>query len=262
MIRYRFLCEYLGSAFHGWQVQHGSASAYTVQAELEHAFFIVLKTKVSLICAGRTDAGVHARGQCVHFDWDGVPLDCLQLERSINGIAHRAVCIRNLEVAPSNFHARYGAISRYYRYTIYTRPVALAREYGWQCGKLHLDVNAMEREARYFLGTHDFIAFCIPRNDGKSTLCTLTEFRLEREEHVLLWHIKGNRFLHRQVRSMVGILVDVGRGKHPEASVESILAGKFHGQRMWAPPEGLCLEKVEYPTEQTFTNDSAKLPIT
>lgn len=247
MQRYRFHVEYFGAAFHGWQVQNGSASAYTVQAELEHAFQIALKVPVSLACAGRTDAGVHARGQCAHFDWPGEPLDGPLLERSINGIAHRAVCIRDLEPCSPDFHARHSAQSRYYQYTVYLRPVSLAKEYGWQCGKLRLDSERMAREAQSFLGIHDFDPFSIPRNDGKPTLCNLTEFRLELKDHVQIWHIRGNRFLHRQVRSMLGLLVDVGRSRHEEGSVSAIFAGTFKGQRMWAPPDGLCLEGVEYP---------------
>lgn len=245
--RYRFRCEYMGSSFHGWQVQNGGGAVYTVQSELEHAFLVATKQEVKLTGAGRTDAGVHARGQCVHFDWEGEPLDVYTLERSINGIAHRGVRIRDLEIAPEGFHARFSATARYYQFTIYRRQVALQREYGWHCNKMEIDPVLMAQEAQSFLGTHDFDAFSIPRNDGKSTLCTLTEFRLEDRGHVQVWHIRGNRFLHRQVRSMMGMLVDVGRGKHAPGSVEAVFAGNFHGQRLWAPPEGLCLEDVEYP---------------
>jgi tRNA pseudouridine38-40 synthase len=185
----------------------------------------------------------------VHFDWDGEVLDCSVIERSINGIAQRAVRIRNLEKAPEGFHARYSATSRYYQYTLQTRPVALAREYGWQCGKFLLNPEFMQREANLFLGEHDFDPFSIPRNDGKSTICNLTEFRLEQRDHLWIWHIRGNRFLHRQVRSMVGLLTDVGRSYHPLGTVTSIFERTFHGERTWAPPEGLCLEGVTYPDE-------------
>ena len=247
MLRYRFRCEYFGDAFHGWQVQHGSAAVFTVQSELEHAMAIALRKPVKLTGAGRTDSGVHSRGQCANFDWDGEPLDCELLERSINGIAHKSVRVREVCLAPEGFHARYSALSRYYQYTIYIRPVALAREYGWQCGKFKLDPELMRQEALSFLGAHDFNDFSIPRNDGKSTECILTEFSVELRGHVLIWHIRGNRFLHRQVRSMVGLLIDVGRGKLPLGSVQAVFEGRFVGERMWAPPEGLCLEGVDYP---------------
>jgi tRNA pseudouridine38-40 synthase len=182
----------------------------------------------------------------VHFNWEGEQFCPDTLVRNINGVANKAVRIRDVEIAPEGFHARYSATARYYQYTFFSRPVALAKDYGWQCGKMHFDLDLMEREAQSFLGTHDFDPFSIPRGDGKSTLCTLSEFRLERRGHILVWHIRGNRFLHRQVRSMVGLLIDVGRGKLPEGSIDRIFAGEFKGERMWAPPEGLCLEDVEY----------------
>lgn len=246
-MRFRFRCEYFGASFHGWQVQNGSASAYTVQAELEHAFFVALRQPVKITGAGRTDSGVHARGQCAHFDWEGEPFDCDILERSINGIAHKSVRIYHLQPAPEEFHARYHAISRYYQFTVFTRTVALAREYGWHCGKFKLDPDLMSKEAESYLGEHDFNAFSIPRNDGKSTLCTLTEFSLELRGQTQIWHIRGNRFLHRQVRAMMGLLVDVGRGKAAPGSINAVFEGRFKGQRLWAPPDGLSLEGVDYP---------------
>ncbi len=251
LLRYRFRCEYLGSAFFGWQAQNenGKLKFPTVQSALEEAFSIALRTPIHLTGAGRTDSGVHARGQCAHFDFNkSLSLSELQkLERSVNGLSKGNVRIRNLENVPSDFHARYNAVSRYYRYTIFTRPVALMREYGWECSGFSLDLNKMEREAKAFLGEHDFICFCIPRNDGKSTICVMTEFRLERlNEQSICFHIRGNRFLHRQVRAMVGTLIDVGRGRYPEGSVTAIFNNTFRGERTWAPPQGLVLEDVIY----------------
>jgi tRNA pseudouridine38-40 synthase len=167
--------------------------------------------------------------------------------RSVNGLTKRLIRIRDLEACSSEFHSRYDALSRYYQYTIFTRPVALMRDFGWECGSLNLNLDVMEREAQSFLGEHDFIDFCIPRNDGKSTLCTLTEFRLERlNDWSCMFHIRGNRFLHRQVRAMVGTLFDIGRGRYPEGTVKSIFDKTFKGERTWAPPQGLVLQDVEY----------------
>lgn len=247
-MRYRFRCEYLGSAFFGWQEQNegGKTKFVTVQSALEESFRIALRTPVNLVAAGRTDTGVHARGQCVHFDFDG-ELDCKKLVHSINGLGKRVVRIRDLEPCSPTFHSRYDAVSRYYIYTIFTRPVALLRDFGWECGNISMDYALMEREASSFVGEHDFIRFCIPRNDGKSTVCHLTEFRLERlNDYTDLWHIKGDRFLHRQVRAMVGTLFDVGRGRYPEGTVDAIFADKFTGERTMAPPQGLVLENVFY----------------
>lgn len=248
-MRYRFRCEYLGSAFFGWQVQNeaGKTKFITVEAALEGAFKTALRSEVKITGSGRTDTGVHARGQCAHFDWEGAPLDCERLTRSINGLTARLIRIRDLEPCEASFHARHSAKLRYYQYTLFTRPVALFRAFGWECGSLKLDLEKMAREARSFLGEHDFARFCIPRHDGKSTLCTLTEFNLATPtDYSAVFHIKGNRFLHRQVRAMVGTLFDVGRGHYPEGTVDSIFAGTFHGERTWAPPHGLVLEDVLY----------------
>lgn len=247
-MRYRFRCEYLGSAFYGWQAQNegGKTKFVTVQSSLEEAFSIVLRAPIRIFGSGRTDTGVHARGQCAHFDYDG-EIDLQKTVRSVNGLTKRLVRIRRLEPCAENFNARFDATQRYYQYTIFTRPVALMRDFGWECGSLSLDLLAMAREAESFLGEHDFIDFCIPRNDGKSTLCTLSEFRLEQvNEWLCIFHIKGNRFLHRQVRAMVGTLFDVGRGRHPEGTVKRIFEKTFKGERTWAPPQGLVLENVEY----------------
>lgn len=247
-MRYRFRCEYLGSAFYGWQVQNeaGKQKFVTVQSALEEALSVALRAPIHIVGSGRTDTGVHARGQCVHFDYDG-ELDLRKTERSVNGLTKRLIRVRDLQPCSDDFNARYDALYRYYQYTIFTRPVALMREYGWECGSLNLDLDLMEREANAFLGEHDFIDFCIPRNDGKSTLCTLTEFRLERvNDWTVIFHIKGNRFLHRQVRAMVGTLFDIGRGRYPAGTVQAIFEKNFKGERTWAPPQGLVLHDVAY----------------
>lgn len=247
-MRYRFRCEYLGSAFFGWQEQneHGKTRFVTVQSALEEAFRTALRVPVDLVAAGRTDTGVHGRGQMVHFDYDG-DIDCRALIRSINGLCQRKIKIRELERCDEKFHSRYDAVARYYVYSIFTRPVALLRDFGWEIGHLPVDYERMVKESKSFLGEHDFIRFCIPRNDGKSTVCNLKRFELVKvNDYLSQWHIVGDRFLHRQVRSMVGTLFDVGRGRYPEGTVEQIFANHFKGERTMAPPQGLVLEDVFY----------------
>jgi tRNA pseudouridine38-40 synthase len=160
-MRYRFRCEYLGSAFYGWQEQNeaGKTKFVTVQSALEEAFSVALRAPIRIVGSGRTDTGVHARGQCVHFDFDG-ELDPFKTERSINGLTKRLIRIRDLQACAPDFHARYDAVSRYYQYTIFTRPVALMRDFGWECGSLSLDLGAMEREAQAFLARPDI---CLAR---------------------------------------------------------------------------------------------------
>ncbi len=137
--------------------------------------------------------------------------------------------------------ARYSAKERYYQYRICTEPVVLGREYLWECG-YKLNAELIAKEAQSFLGIHDFAPFCVPRNDGKSTICEIFEFRFEDN----IFHIRGNRFLHKQVRAMVGLLVDVGRGRYALGTVERIFNGEFKGERTWAPPQGLVLAGVGY----------------
>jgi tRNA pseudouridine38-40 synthase len=240
-MRYKFICEYNGFAFSGWQKQlkNGVICEKTVQNELERAFSRALRQKISIVGAGRTDAGVHARGQVAHFDVDGeMPGG---LENSVNAISDKNVCIRCLEPCPEAFHARYSAKERYYTYTICTEPLVLGKEYVWEC-RYKLNLELMKEEAKSFLGLHDFNAFSIPRRDGRNTYCNITEFRLERGT----WHIRGNRFLHKQVRSMVGLLFDVGRGRHEPGVVAKVFSREFKGERTWAPPHGLVLEAVGY----------------
>jgi len=241
-MRCKFICEYNGSAFSGWQEQ---LREKTVQSELERAFSIALRQKIRIVGAGRTDSGVHARGQVAHFDCEEQNLDCRILENSVNALSDKNVCIRNLERCPDDFHARYSAKERYYIYTLCTEPIVLGREFAWECG-FELNAELMAEEAKSFLGLHDFKAFSVYRNDGKSTLCDLREFRLEVNGNFLRWHICGNRFLHKQVRSMTGILFDVGRGRYEAGSVDKIFKGEFKGERTWAPPQGLVLEAVRY----------------
>lgn len=253
-MRYKFLCEYNGSAFSGWQEQlkNGIICQKTVQTELERAFSTALRKKISIVGAGRTDAGVHARGQVAHFDLDDEALDCRKLENSVNAISDKNVCIRGLELCSPDFHARYSAKERYYQYALCTEQIVLGRELVWQCG-YELNAKLMEQAAKSFLGEHNFNAFSIPRNDGRSTVCTITEFRLERATAVgaycirpQRWHIRGNRFLHKQVRSMVGLLFDIGRGRFEPEVVDRVFSGEFRGERTWAPPQGLVLESVGY----------------
>lgn len=251
-MRYRFTCEYNGAAFSGWQEQPNEK---TVQSELEAAFSVALRQKIRITGAGRTDSGVHARGQVAHFDFEGEGLTPRTLENSVNALSDKNVCIRNLEACPSDFHARYSAKERYYQYTICTGPIVLGAELVWQCG-YELNTDLMEEEAKSFLGEHDFNAFSIPRNDGKSTVCTISECTLAagalrtmdvralRATPQQTWHIRGNRFLHRQVRSMIGLLFDVGRGRFELGVVARIFNGEFIGERTWAPAHGLVLADV------------------
>ncbi|MGL1933922.1 MAG: tRNA pseudouridine(38-40) synthase TruA [Fibrobacterales bacterium] len=241
-MKYRFKVEYDGTDFHGWQIQD---NASTVQEELEKAFEIALRKPIKVSGSGRTDAGVHSSGQVACFDWDAY-IDTYAITRSINALTPETIAIRELELCQSDFSPRYDAEYRYYIYTVYTRTRAIQRRYGWDCTSFKLNLDYIRSEMKYFLGTHDFINFCIPRDDGKPTDCILSLFTLKEFDGGFELHIQGNRFLHKMVRSMVGILIDVGRGHHPPGSVLAIFKNEFSGERMWAKPNGLNLTTVQY----------------
>lgn len=241
MARYRFAVEYLGTGFAGWQIQPGQP---TVQAELERALEICLRAPTPVTGAGRTDAGVHGSGQVAHFDAeDG--LDARRVQGSVNALTSDAIFIRRLEACPSDFHARYSALSRLYRYRIALRPTALHGLISWHPG-MPLDLDLLRNALEHVVGRHDFVNFSVPREDGKSTLCEVLRAEADADGVFLTVTLEANRFLHKMVRSIVGACFDVARGALPGSLIEDILAGTYMGERTWAPARGLCLEKVAY----------------
>jgi tRNA pseudouridine38-40 synthase len=240
-MRYRFAVEYLGSAYAGWQVQPGQP---TVQAELEKALSTCLRAPITVIGAGRTDAGVHASGQVAHFDSEA-GIDPRRVQRSVNALTPDSVCIRALEACAPEFHARYSALSRRYRYRIALRPTALLAALSWHPG-MPLDLGRFRAALSDVIGLHDFVNFSVPRHDGKPTDCEVRKAEASADAAFLEVTLEANRFLHKMVRSIVGAAFDVARGALPEGSLRRILDGTFRGERTWAPAHGLCLERVSY----------------
>lgn len=241
MGRYRFAIEYLGAAYAGWQVQPGQP---TVQETLEKALKVCLRAEVAVTGAGRTDAGVHARGQVAHFDFEG-PLEPRRVERSLNALTPEDVFVRRLEACGEGFHARYGALSRLYKYRIARRPTALFGGISWYPG-IDLDQGLLQGELDSVRGVHNFVNFSVPREDGKGTECDVLRAEVERDGDFLVVVIEANRFLHKMVRSMVGASYDVARGARPKGLAKGILEDTYRGEWTWAPAKGLCLEKVTY----------------
>ena len=236
--------EYDGNRFLGWQTQPGGG---TVQDALETALTTIAAKPVSVTCAGRTDRGVHARGQIVHFDTDAERPDSAWV-RGVNSVLPNAVAVLwSKRVAPE-FHARYSARSRTYRYVLINRPVrpALeARHAGWFHAPL--DAGAMRAAALHLVGAHDFSAFRSSECQAKSPVRTVHRLDIETRDDRIVFSICANAFLHHMVRNIVGTLVYVGKGKHPPQWAAEVL-GSLNRSRA-APtfaPEGLCLEQVEY----------------
>lgn len=240
---YRLDVSYDGSRFNGYARQTGQR---TVQGVIEDALAVLLKTSVPTAVAGRTDAGVHARGQVVSFDHEE-EVETQRLMRGLNGLVGSEVSVRSVTMAPAGFSARFSAGWRRYRYQIETAPAAdpLERDHVWHVGK-SLDVEAMRSAAQFFVGKHDFSSFC-RAVEGKSNVRRVTELEVvEDGTHLTVW-VQANAFCHQMVRSIVGFLYDVGRG-FTEASVagEVIEARDRSRVATVAPPHGLTLWEVGY----------------
>jgi tRNA pseudouridine38-40 synthase len=236
--------EYDGSRFLGWQTQPGGG---TVQDALQAALSGVADQPVSVVCAGRTDRGVHGRGQVVHFETSAARPDSAWVRGANALLPDAAAVLWSRRVAPE-FHARYSALSRTYRYVLLNRPVrpALAARYaGWHHAPL--EVEAMREAAASLLGEHDFSAFRAAECQAKSPVRTLHRLDIERLGARVEFVLCANAWLQHMVRNIIGALVYVGKGRNPPAWTAELLASR---DRSKAAPtfasEGLYLEAVEY----------------
>ena len=234
---------YDGSGFRGYAFQEGLR---TIQGDLEAALKTVLGSPVEIAVAGRTDAGVHARGQVVSLQVDEAA-DLGRLARSLNGIVGPEIAVTAITAADDDFHARFSARWRRYRYTMSTGivPDPLARGFEWHVGS-RLDVGAMEATAAEFAGELDFSAFC-RSVEGSSNVRRVEESRWEADGDRLHFWIRANAFCHQMVRSLVGLCYDVGRGFTQAVSVGEIIEGGDRSRvATVAPPHGLILWEVGY----------------
>jgi len=236
--------EYDGSGFCGWQTQPQGCA---VQDALERALAEVAGEPVATICAGRTDAGVHALGQVVHFDTAAERPEAAWV-RGVNSLLPPACAVQWSRPVAADFHARYSARARSYRYWLLNHPVRPATDrarVGWF--HLPLDLEKMQHAARLLLGEHDFSAFRSAECQAKTPVRTLTRLDVARRADHVIIDLRANAFLHHMVRNIVGCLVYVGKGKYPPEWVGEVLAGR---DRSRAAPTfeaaGLYLARVEY----------------
>jgi tRNA pseudouridine38-40 synthase len=246
MPRYKLVLEYDGGPFAGWQRQDNGPS---VQAALEDAVFKLAQERVTATGAGRTDAGVHARGQVAHFDLvKEFPADTVR--DALNAHLRPApISVLEASIAVPDFHARFSAVARYYEYRVLCRraPPALDRGHVWHVGRA-LDVETMAHAARALIGTHDFTTFRAAECQAKSPVKTLDRLDVAKQGDEIVFYAAARSFLHHQVRSMVGTLKLVGEGKWTDANVARALAVCDRAQcGPVAPPEGLTLLRVDYP---------------
>ncbi len=238
--------EYDGSCFLGWQTQPGGG---TVQDALESALSGIADAPLRATCAGRTDRGVHARAQVVHFDTGAERPDSAWI-RGVNAMLPESMAVLWSQRVSSDFHARYAARSRTYRYVLVNRPVrpALAARYaGWYHAPLEMD--AMREAASQLLGEHDFSAFRAAECQAKSPVRTLHAIGIERQGECIEFTLRANAWLQHMVRNIVGALVYVGKGKHPPQWTRKVLESR--DRALGAPTfgsEGLYLDAVEYDT--------------
>jgi tRNA pseudouridine38-40 synthase len=239
----RLVVEYDGTRFAGWQWQ---ANGLSVQEVVEGALAQLLGTFVRVHVAGRTDAGVHARGQVLHFRTDR-QLPMVAYRAGLNRLLPDDIAIRHASEAPAGFHARYSARGKWYRYSLSLAPVRspLAARGAWHL-RAPLDLEAMTLAAAAFVGRHDFRAFRTSGCDARTTVRDIFACDLRREGELLHIDVRGGGFLRHMVRLMVGTLVDIGRGKRPVGDVARLLGGELPMAGPTAPPQGLCLMEVYY----------------
>ncbi len=241
------IIAYDGTGYHGFQEQRGTGLP-TVQEELEKCLSGLAGRKVQVIGAGRTDAGVHARGQVVNFDARGwnIPTDRIPL--AMNGVLPEDIAVVDAEEVPEDFHARFSARWKEYRYSVHNsrRPDPFLRRYSYFFPR-PLDLEAMREGAGHLRGRHDFSAFKAEGTPVRSAVRTLYEIRVERSGGMIGLVFRGDGFLHHMARIITGTLLEVGLGKYPPSEVAGILAsGDRTRAGPTAPPQGLCLMKVYY----------------
>lgn len=242
MPRYKIFIEYDGSAYCGWQKQ---PNTNTVEEEIERAMRQFLGRDVDIIGQGRTDSGVHAEGQTAHFDFPE-KLDSHQILSAFLGVLPRDISVWKVEEVAADFHARFHAKWRRYRYQIALRPMPLWRS----TSEMILDdlnTNAMHRCAAEVLGTHHFDSFTKADNEALNSVCEVRRSEFSQSGDLLVYHIEANRFVRHMVRRLVGTMIQVGRGKRTVDEFTDMIHQPAENKNAHgAAAKGLILEEVRY----------------
>ena len=241
----RLIVEYDGTGYCGWQFQENGLS---IQQVIEEAIGRMTGEAIRVIGSGRTDAGVHALGQVAHFH-TASRLSERNFLMGINSLLPSDIAVREVREVDPAFHARFDVKSKVYIYRICNRPVrpALERHYVWFVWE-PLDLQKIEEALDLFLGTHDFTSFCSTHTDSEDHVRTILDVGIQKDDNGMIqFSLEADGFLRYMVRTIVGTLVDVGRGKCTREDVAGILAAEDRKKAgLTAPPQGLFLKEVRY----------------
>jgi tRNA pseudouridine38-40 synthase len=242
MIRYKCTVHYAGTHYNGWQLQ---AEGNTIQGMLEQSLTKLNKfERVPVTGSGRTDTGVHALAQICHFDLK-TRLSIRELINAINSNLPADIRVIDLIKVNKEFHARFSVIHRQYRYQCYYGSNLLFRNQTWKIRKIEIDV--LNKTSRLIIGKHDFLSFSKYNPELDNTLCQISESIWTKEPEMLIYTIKGNRFLHHMVRYVVGTMIAIGENRVQLKSFEQLIQNPSKNVQIFkAPAQGLFLENVYY----------------
>tara|TARA_B100001093_G_scaffold143170_1_gene135650 strand:- start:3295 stop:4053 length:759 start_codon:yes stop_codon:yes gene_type:complete len=250
-LRYFIEISYNGSNFHGWQIQ---PNAVTVQETIERAFFTLLKKKIKLIGAGRTDAGVHATQMYAHFDLEEQDL-LLGLKVKLNSYLGKDISVKNLYKMNKDAHARFDAMEREYKYFIIQEKDVHNQESKYFFSR-KLDFKLIQSATEIIKKNKNFKSFCKTRTDVTNFECEIFDFQFEVNEHEIIFTIKANRFLRNMVRSIIGTILDIGLKRTTLKDLNNIIK---KSNRIYAgpsaPAHGLFLTGIKYP-EKYITHEN------
>lgn len=250
LTRYALILQYDGTAFNGWQLQDDGR---TIQGEIESAIKVLSREDVRVTASGRTDAGVHALGQVIHFDLNNeIPLDKMCI--SLNGILSGDLSVKNAFKVGKNFHSRFDAIRREYLYLIYRYPLRTPfMRYKAMWINHELELEYIIKTTSYLLGEHDFSSFCKKISQKNGTIRKLESIDVTESDHLIQIRITGNAFLHNMIRIIIGTTVQMYREKREPSYILEILNAKDRdASGFTAPPYGLYLNNVIYDPALNF----------
>lgn len=242
-MRYFIELSYNGKGYHGWQNQ---PNAISVQQVLEEALSVLLRAKIEVVGAGRTDAGVHATQMFAHFDSES-EINNANLVYKLNAILPKDVAVQNIFRVKDDAHARFDAISRTYRYKISRVKNGFTYDFSY-LHQLLLDVEKMNEASKILLQYRDFQCFSKSNTDVKTYYCNIKNAGWAQENNELIFTITADRFLRNMVRAIVGTMIDIGLGKIEVEDLHNIIASKNRSEAGFSvPAHGLYLEEITYP---------------